>query len=151
MKEYEFSEKASRPHQGRNVRRFRDMARLKQEALAAALGGDWTQKKVSQIEAMEEIEPALLEQLAKALHVTPAAIEHFDEEKTLAFISNIFNDHSGPGISYSTVTYENANDALLAENKKLYETLLKEKDALLKEKDERIALLQKLLEDRAAK
>jgi transcriptional regulator with XRE-family HTH domain len=54
-------------HQGRNVKRFREMLGMKQEALAQELGEDWTQKKISLLEAKEEIEPALLEQVAKVL------------------------------------------------------------------------------------
>ncbi len=32
-------------HQGRNVKRFREMLGIKQEALALELGDDWNQKK----------------------------------------------------------------------------------------------------------
>jgi hypothetical protein len=32
-------------HQGRNVKRFREMLGLKQDALAFELGDDWSQKK----------------------------------------------------------------------------------------------------------
>jgi DNA-binding XRE family transcriptional regulator len=32
-------------HEGRNVKRFREMLGIKQESLAAELGEDWTQKK----------------------------------------------------------------------------------------------------------
>ena len=34
-------------HQGRNVKRFREMLGIKQEALAFELGDDWNQKKIS--------------------------------------------------------------------------------------------------------
>jgi hypothetical protein len=34
-------------HQGRNVKRFREMLGIKQEALADQRGGDWSQKKTS--------------------------------------------------------------------------------------------------------
>ncbi len=33
-------------HEGRNIKRFREMLGIKQEALAAGLGEDWTQKKI---------------------------------------------------------------------------------------------------------
>lgn len=56
-------------HQGRNVKRFREMLGIKQEALAAELGEGWTQKKVSLLEAKEEIGPELMEQVAKVLKV----------------------------------------------------------------------------------
>lgn len=42
-------------HQGLNVRRFREMLRLKQKALALALGDDWSQKRISLLEAKETI------------------------------------------------------------------------------------------------
>ena len=34
-------------HHGRNIKRFREMFGLEQEALALELGDDWSQKKVS--------------------------------------------------------------------------------------------------------
>jgi hypothetical protein len=34
-------------HEGRNVKRFREMLGIKQDALAADLGDDWNQQKVS--------------------------------------------------------------------------------------------------------
>lgn len=37
-------------HQGRNVKRLREMLGIKQEALAYALGEEWNQKKVSLLE-----------------------------------------------------------------------------------------------------
>lgn len=43
-------------HQGRNVKRFREMLGIKQEALAYELGEDWNQKKISLLEQKEEIE-----------------------------------------------------------------------------------------------
>jgi len=56
-------------HQGRNVKRFREMLGIKQEALADQLGGDWSQKKISLLESKEILEAALLDELAKALKV----------------------------------------------------------------------------------
>jgi hypothetical protein len=70
------------------------MVDLKQEGLAMELGEDWNQKKVSLLEAKEEIEPALLEQVAKALKVPSEAIKNFDEEAAVNIISNTFNDEA---------------------------------------------------------
>ncbi|MBL0743488.1 helix-turn-helix domain-containing protein [Chryseolinea sp. Jin1] len=149
MNEHEVSQKSTAPHQGRNVKRFRDMLGMKQETLATLLGPEWTQKKVSQLESTEVIDRGLLTPLAAALHVTPEAIEHFDGEKMLAVISNTFNTHDSGSTQISTNIVNNsnaANEELLQDIKKLYEALVKEKDSLLKEKDERIALLQRLSE-----
>lgn len=37
-------------HQGRNIKRFREMLGIKQEVLAFDLGDHWTQKKISLLE-----------------------------------------------------------------------------------------------------
>ena len=37
-------------HQGRNIKRFREMLGIKQDALAYELGEDWNQKKISLLE-----------------------------------------------------------------------------------------------------
>lgn len=81
-------------HQGRNVKRFREMLGIKQEALAIQLGQDWSQKRVSLLEAKEILEPELLSQVAKALNVPEEAIKNFDEEKAINIINNTFNDEA---------------------------------------------------------
>ena len=75
-------------HQGRNVKRFREMLGIKQEAFATELGEDWNQKKVSLLEQKETIEEDLLQQVAKVLKVPVEAIKNFDEEKAIN-IANI--------------------------------------------------------------
>ena len=37
-------------HKGRNIKRFREMLGIKQDVLAAELGDDWNQQKVSLLE-----------------------------------------------------------------------------------------------------
>jgi transcriptional regulator with XRE-family HTH domain len=71
-------------HHGRNVKRFREMSKLKQEDLAELLGGAWTQKKLSQLEARETIE----EEVAKALKVPVEAIKEYSEESVFYAIQN---------------------------------------------------------------
>ena len=44
-------------HEGRNIKRFREMLGIKQDALAADLGDDWNQQKVSLLEQKETIDP----------------------------------------------------------------------------------------------
>ena len=111
-------------HQGRNVKRFREMLGLKQEGLAMELGEDWNQKKVSLLEAKEEIEPVLLEQVAKALKVPAEAIKNFDEEKAINVISSTFNDNAAVFNNYPTF---NPLDKMV----ELYERMLKEKDEII--------------------
>lgn len=127
-------------HQGRNITRFRQMLGMKQDALAAALGDDWTQIKVSRLEAKEEIDEELLNQVAKALKVPAEAITSFDEETAVNVISNTFHEAAFIGSSgtFNINPIEKWIEAM-EENKKLYA-------ALLKEKDEKLALMEKLLD-----
>jgi transcriptional regulator with XRE-family HTH domain len=127
-------------HQGRNLKRFREMLGIKQEALALELGDDWNQRKVSLLEQKEVIEPELLEKVAKVLKVPAEAIRNFDEERAIYNISCNFSDNA---VNNNAVNIQHINTAekwleALEENKNLYV-------ALLKEKDEKIALLEKML------
>lgn len=133
------TERPDKIHQGRNVKRFREMMGLKQEALALELGEEWSQKRVSLLEAKETIEAETLTQVARALKVPEEAIKNFDEEKA---IYNIQNNYEGSSSNYSGLYHCTFNpiDKLLEvieENKKLYEHLLqseREKNELLKSK-----------------
>jgi transcriptional regulator with XRE-family HTH domain len=137
-------------HQGRNVKRFREMLGLKQEALADKLGGDWSQKKISNIETKEVIEPELLEELAQALKVPAEAIKNFDEEKANYYIQNNYegsNTHAttvqqnSPHFHQCTFNPLDKYVETVEKNEKLYE-------ALLKSEREKIALLEKVLNDK---
>jgi transcriptional regulator with XRE-family HTH domain len=78
-------------NQGRNVKRFREMLGIKQEALAVELGDDWNQRKVSVLEGKEVIEEGLLEPIANALRIPVEAIKSFDEEAVLPSIHEGWN------------------------------------------------------------
>ena len=125
-------------HQGRNVKRFREMLGIKQEALASELGDDWNQKKISLLEQKETIEPDLLEQVAKALKVPKEAIENFDEE---AAIFNIQNNYEGSNNQGANIGINNYQCTFNPLNKmvELYE-------ALVKSEREKVEMLQKLLD-----
>jgi len=128
-------------HQGRNIRRFREMLGWKQDALASALGDQWNQQKVSYLEQRELIDNAILEDVAKILKVSPEAIKNFTEEMGVNFISNTFTDNQFAGYTVNNNPTFNPLEKLIEmveENKKLYE-------ALLKEKDEKNALLEKFV------
>ena len=126
-------------HQGRNVKRFREMLGFKQEALAYELGEDWNQKRVSLLEAKETIEEDVLAQVAAILKVPVEAIKNFDEEKAIHNIQNNYDNaviHGGPTVNYNFNPIEKLIE-LFEENKKLYERLLaseREKVEMLKVK-----------------
>jgi transcriptional regulator with XRE-family HTH domain len=117
------------------------MLGIKQDALAADLGDDWNQQKVSLLEQKETIDPALLQQISAALKIPPEAIQNFDEEQAVNIISNTFNDQSN-GYNYYPTIHVNPVEKwieAIEENKKLYERLLHAEK-------EKIELLQKILE-----
>ena len=75
-------------HHGKNIARFRQMLGMKQDLLASLMGDDWSQIKVSRLEAKDEIEPGILDEVARALKVPAEAIKNFDEESAISIVAN---------------------------------------------------------------
>lgn len=113
-------------HQGRNIKRFREMLGIKQEALAFEMGDDWNQKKISLLEQKETVESDILAQVAQILKVPAEAIENFDEESAVNIISNTFNDQSN-GYNY----YPNFNFNPLDKMVELYERMLEQQREMI--------------------
>ena len=130
-------------HQGRNVKRFREMLGIKQEALAYELGDDWSQKKISLLEKKETIEVPLLEQISGALKIPVEAFQNFDEEQVVNVISNTFtsNDSSTLNAINPYCTF-NPIDKII----QLYDEKIVLYERMLKEKDEMMARLERLIE-----
>ncbi len=78
-------------HEGRNVKRFREMLGIKQDALAADLGDDWNQQKISLLEQKETIDAPLLAKISAALKIPVEAIQNFDEEQAVNVIANTYS------------------------------------------------------------
>lgn len=113
-------------HEGRNVKRFREMQGIKQDALAYELGDDWNQKKVSLLEAKESIDTPLLERLSEVLKVPVQAFKQFEAEQAINIISNTLHNPS------------------LDEIKKLHEEKMSLYERMLHEKEEMIIRLEQL-------
>lgn len=128
-------------HQGRNIKRFREMLGIKQEGLALELGEDWNQRKISLLEQKEVIELELLEQVAKVLKVPVEAIKNFDEDKAVNIIANTFQDESAAYVHNYKCTFNPLDKWAeeITENRQLYERLLQAEK-------EKMELLQKLLD-----
>ena len=124
-------------HEGRNVKRFREMLGIKQDALAFELGEDWNQKKVSLLEQKENIEPALLQQISNVLKIPVEAFQNFGKEKAVNIIANTLHDNSS-----IIVNSYNPIDKLV----QLHEEKIALYERMLKEKDEMMARLEKLIE-----
>ena len=129
-------------HQGRNIKRFREMLCIKQDALAFELGDDWNQQKISLLEQKETIDAPLLQQISAALKIPAEAIQNFDEENAVNVIANTFNIEKDAYIGNSQPTF-NINP--IEELKKLHEEKIALYERMLKEKDEMMAELKKLI------
>ncbi|GJN57107.1 transcriptional regulator [Elizabethkingia anophelis] len=130
-------------HQGRNIKRFREMLGIKQDALAYELGEDWNQKKISLLEQKESVEKDILEQVAKILKVPTEAIENFDEDSVINIISNTFNEGSIANATAENIQCTfNPIDKIVV----LYDEKIALYERMLKEKDEMMARLEKLVQ-----
>ncbi|MGV3528658.1 MAG: helix-turn-helix domain-containing protein [Flavisolibacter sp.] len=118
-------------HEGRNVKRIREILGIKQEALALDLG--ISQQAISALEQKEALDKDMLEKVAGALKVSPEAIKNYNDEATISIISNTFHDFKDNAIA-SAMNYHcsfNPLDKIV----ELYERLLqleREKIELLK-------------------
>lgn len=121
-------------HEGRNVKRIREILGIKQDALALELG--LSQQAVSALEQKEALDKEVIEKIAKVLKVTPESIKTFSDESVINIISNTFSSHDTSTLH--AVNYYPTFNAL--------EKVIELYDALLKSEREKIALLEKILE-----
>ena len=120
-------------HEGRNVKRFREMLGIKQDALAANLGDDWNQQKISLLEQKETIDDSVLQQVATALKIPAEAIQNFDEEQAVNIIANTI-DNGAIGYQHNENCTLNPIEKIIQlheEKIALYERMLKEKDGMM--------------------
>ena len=125
----------TKPHEGHNVKRIREILGIKQETLAIDLG--LSQQAISSLEQKETLDVPTLEKVAKTLGVSPEAIKNFNEEAAVTFV-NTYNDSSS---NQGTVYFSNYHCTFNPIDKivELY-------DALLKVEREKTDILQKLLD-----
>ncbi|MDR6516762.1 helix-turn-helix domain-containing protein [Chryseobacterium camelliae] len=119
-------------HQGRNIKRFREMLGIKQEALALDL--NCSQQKISILEQKETVEKDMLEKIAGLLNVPVEAIENMEEEQAINIIANTF--HESSAFAYTAnikPTFHPLEEVLKLHGEKiaLYERMLKEKDEMM--------------------
>ena len=123
---------------------MRELLNFTQDEIAEKMGV--RQQTVSHIESSETVNDEQLEKVGKALGVSAEAIKNLDENAT---VYNIVTNHGavndGAIIGNHGYNYQctfNPLDKLMdaiEKNEKLYKELLKEKD-------EKIAMLQKMME-----
>ena len=125
-------------HQGRAVKRIREILQVKQETLASELG--ISQQSVSLLETKESIDPETLEKIAEVLKVPVDAIKNFDDNAAVNFIASTFHDNASIVNTNCTLNINPIEKWLEA-----MDEIKKLNAALIKEKDEKIALLEKML------
>jgi transcriptional regulator with XRE-family HTH domain len=89
-------------HHGKNIARFRQMLGMKQDLLASTMGDDWTQIKISRLEAKEDIEDSILDEVARALKIPVDAIKNFDEEAAISIVANTFTGFKDSAVGIAT-------------------------------------------------
>ncbi len=125
---------ATKIHEGRNVKRIREILGIKQDTLANDLG--LSQQSISQIEQKEVIDDELMNRISAILHVPVEAIRNFDSEAAINIISNTFTSQDNSILNainpYCTF---NPIDKIVELFEKLVES-----------EKEKVELLKKLLE-----
>lgn len=76
-------------HQGRNIKRFREILGIKQETLAFDM--EVSQSSISDYESKETLDDKVLEKIAEILKVPTEAIKNFDEEQAVNVIANTYS------------------------------------------------------------
>ncbi len=117
-------------HEGRNIKRFREMLGIKQDALAFDL--NMSQQAVSLLEQKETIDTPLLQKISALLKIPVEAIQNFDEEQAVNIIANTFGDHAN-FFNYGTMHIHPIDKLIQLHEEKiaLYERMLKEKDEMM--------------------
>lgn len=128
-------------HEGRNIKRFREMRGIKQDALAAELGDDWNQQKISLLEQKETVDPTILQHVATVLKFPVELFSTFNEDQPVNIIGNTFGDY-GIGFQSNENPIFHPIDKII----QLHEEKIALYERMLKEKDEMMARLEKLIE-----
>ena len=82
---------------------------------------------------------SLLEEVAMALKIPVEAIRNFDEDAAISIVANTFTDFKDHAVASAMNYYPSFNPV---------DKVVELYAALIKEKDEKIALLEKLLADK---
>ena len=120
-------------HEGRNVKRFREMLGIKQDALASELGDDWNQQRISLLEQKETIDAGLLAQISAVLKIPVEAFQNFDEDAAINIIANTITNNDNAAVVNNYPVFQPVDKIIQLHEEKiaLYERMLKEKDEMM--------------------
>jgi transcriptional regulator with XRE-family HTH domain len=116
----------SKIHEGRNVKRFREMLGIKQDALAYELGEDWNQQKIPLLEQKETIDAPLLQRVADIMKLPVDAFKNMSDDQAVNIISNTFNDNAN-GYNYYPTFQFNPIEKMI----ELYERMLQQQKEMI--------------------
>lgn len=122
-------------HLGYNLQRIREMLGMKQSALADNVG--MSQQNISKLESSADIPEDTLEKLAVGLGINVELIKNFNEDKAIYNISCNFSDNAMLN-NYPTIHP-------IEELKKLHEEKIVLYERMIKEKEEMMVELKKLI------
>lgn len=103
-------------HEGKNLKRVREIMGLKQDALGQKCESKFDQRRISEYENMWTVPEPALQELANALGVTVEFIRSFNEEKAIYYIQHNQDTSKQNSLNhFPTITYEadNKTEALL--------------------------------------
>lgn len=118
------------------------MLGIKQDALANELGEDWNQQKISLLEQKETIDTPLLQHVANIMKLPLEAFKNMTDDQAVNIIANTFSLDNG-----SIFNAHNTNPVFnpIHEVLKLHEEKITLYERMLKEKDEMMAELKKII------
>ena len=116
-------------HQGRNIKRFREILGIKQEALAFDMGV--SQSSISDYESKETLDDKVLEKIAGFLKVPVEAIKNFDENSAINVIANTFNNHDHSTPQFASIINNSPNFNPLDKMVELYERMLQQQKEMI--------------------
>lgn len=125
-------------HEGRNVKRFREMLGIKQDALAYELGEDWNQQKISLLEQKETIDAPLLQRVADIMKLPVDAFKNMTDEQAVNIISNNTFDNCAQPVA-GTANYHECSFNPIDKMVELYERMLQQQKEMIEK-------LEKLIE-----
>lgn len=126
---------------GKKCKTFQRNAGNKAGSISAWSGRRLEPKKVSLLEQKETIENQLLEKISEVLKIPVEAFQNFDEEQAVNLISCTFSDNA---MFNNRIEVQNINpiDKIV----QLHEEKIALYERMLKEKDEMMSRLEKLLD-----
>lgn len=109
-------------HIGRKIEKVRKLRGMTQTELGDALG--ITKQAVSKMEQSEKIEDEKIKQIADALGVTEEGLKKFNEESTLYYTYNFYENSGVTAASIGAHNIETLNNFPIEKTIELFEKLL---------------------------